>query len=1105
MSAVYRYCIILTTVLFAAGGVFADQPVLVIDCVPDHGVVLKHVDLTTAVRLSKAGPVDASGISAVDEDGKDVPFQFVPDADFDAKKNVAGLVAARLKAGGTRRLELRFELREGRRRQLEAIETPFYKVVHDPRRGGLPTKIVFGETGKVFDVFRWQDRLHHTGLGGFVLQNDAEASVETVAAGPLCTVVRVRARYLGVGGKAAGSGPAAVYQWVYLRDLPLVYVTAEVEQATAFEWNELHFLELNFPGEDFACWAGGEPLRVGDFTATGQSYSVGKWGALVDGRNAIAMFECGQCIFHDGRGGYGTYLHAYGDRAWQPWEGTRATFSAWLWIGAADGVVEKIRQHVGTPPSMAKVTVTTAVVREVLESADAQKEPWRDAVARQLEAAGRLEEAVAAAQGRLLPNWTRIEAGDMSLILERRPGGVAVLSLFDKAAGCELLAADASALFSIDVRDSQTKQHVNVTADTGWGRVEVGDADASGQRVIRFRDAVDQRLGGIGVDVTVAADKSNSAVIWDLHVVNDSTRWGVWRVVFPQVTVARPGDKSRIFVPQTAGVETKDMWGTGGQRGGTYPSGWTSMQYMAAYDTARRTGLYVGMHDPWGATKDIFAVGQPERRAVTFRFDHPAADMGKAGVGFDLPGCARWQLLRGDWFDAAMIYRTWVQKEAKWWPQLGSEGRGDTPEWMRQLPVWVMTGGAPGECVPKVKRFAQEVGVPVGLHWYNWHQIPFDNDYPHYFPAKDGFAQGVKELKAAGVYPMPYINGRLWDTRDDGLEDRQFTSVALAAATKDEDGKPCTESYGSKEADGTAVQLAVMCPTTELWQERVSGIVLRLLGEFGLSGVYIDQIAAAPPRLCFDASHGHPLGGGRWWTEGYWEMLDAIRAAKPVETMLTTECNAESYVRWLDGYLTWHWQYQDMVPAFSAVYGGAVQMFGRAYRGGASQDLANRMKAGQQLVYGEQIGWFGPEIIERPESGPFLRDCIQVRWRLKEYFYAGYMVRPPRLADDVGKVTADWQWSGEWPVTTEAVMTGAWRRSDGNSVVMLFANVGDKAVTSAIEISPKEYGLKGGSQKATVIDPGGPTGEAVELTAGKATIELAPRTVRAWEIRTAKQ
>ena len=113
--------------------------------------------------------------------------------------------------------------------------------------------------------------------------------------------------------------------------------------------------------------------------------------------------------------------------------------------------------------------------------------------------------------------------------------------------------------------------------------------------------------------------------------------------------------------------------------------------------------------------------------------------------------------------------------------------------------------------------------------------------------------------------------------------------------------------------------------------------------------------------------------------------------------MITTECNAEPYIKWFDGYLTWHWQEQNMVPAFPAVYGGALQMFGRAYRGGPSQDLAHRMKAGQQLVFGEQIGWFGPEVIDRPDSGKFLRDCIQLRWRLKEYFYKGRMARPPKL------------------------------------------------------------------------------------------------------------
>ncbi|GAI12717.1 unnamed protein product [marine sediment metagenome] len=63
------------------------------------------------------------------------------------------------------------------------------------------------------------------------------------------------------------------------------------------------------------------------------------------------------------------------------------------------------------------------------------------------------------------------------------------------------------------------------------------------------------------------------------------------------------------------------------------------------------------------------------------------------------------------------------------------------------------------------------MGVPVGVHWYSWHRIPFDDDYPHHFPVKEGFAEGVRELQEAGVFVMPYINGRLWDTRDKGSEE----------------------------------------------------------------------------------------------------------------------------------------------------------------------------------------------------------------------------------------------------------------------------------------------------------------------------------------------
>ncbi len=705
------------------------------------------------------------------------------------------------------------------------------------------------------------------------------------------------------------------------------------------------------------------------------------------------------------------------------------------------------------------------------------------------------------------PGRVAIEGGDLRIVIENTGQGLRVAGLTDRATKTELNPAEPAPLFSLVLRDVQTKELLTVTADSGWKQADVAYSEVTGTYTLTFRRPTEDRLEGIEARVTLDVDDANSALIWDMHVANDDPQWALWRIVFPQSAVRDLGEDGRVFAQVTSGVELAGMWTQGGKRGGPYPGGWTAMQYMAAYNRTERTGLYVGMHDPFGSTKSIFAEGQPAKHAVVFTFDHAVPDMGKPGADFDLPGKARWQLLRGDWFDAAQIYRSWVMREARWWPDLGPKGREDTPKWMRELPAWVMTGGPASDCVPRVRKFAQTIDLPTGFHWYNWHQVPFDNDYPHYFPVKEGFQEGVAELKEAGVYPMPYINGRLWDTHDKGAEDWQFTQTALPATTKDEQGNPYTETYRSKESDGNSVRLAVMCPATDLWQDRVGDIVLRLFKEYGVSGVYIDQIAAAQPRLCFDASHGHPLGGGHWWMEGYWSMLDAIRGVKPAETMLTTECNAEPYIRWHDGYLTWHWQQQDLVPAFSAVYGGAIQMFGRAYRGGPTQDLANRMKAGQQLVYGEQIGWFGPEVIDRPDSWPFLCDCIELRWKLREYFYRGHMARPPRLAGPVPRITADWQWSGEWIVTTDAIMTGAWRIDRESKLVLLFANVSDDPYSGRVALDPNDYGLAGEPITVNAIQMGGSDKRSeTEFADGldHADVQLPPRSILAWEVQPAR-
>ncbi|MEK7684722.1 MAG: DUF6259 domain-containing protein [Verrucomicrobiota bacterium] len=699
------------------------------------------------------------------------------------------------------------------------------------------------------------------------------------------------------------------------------------------------------------------------------------------------------------------------------------------------------------------------------------------------------------------PPVVRDRAGDLQLTLLPLTNGVRLAGLFDLAQGQELLASNSPPLFTLTLRHAGTKKETRLSADDGWQEARIRKTRSGLE--IRWARPLDKALDGLSVTATATGDAPCHAWRWKLRVDNGPSEWSVWRVIFPQIALADLGEGSAVLFPRGPGEAQKNVWNRAFKYRGNYPCGWCSMQFMAAYRVSEKpTGLYCAVHDPWGSTKDIVLESEPATRSVRMLFDHPASNMGLAGNGFDLSGTAVWQLLRGDWFDAAMIYKGWARQEARWWPRLTTDGRKDTPLWMRELNVWALGGGAPVDCVGSVQAFQKFLGVPAGFHWYNWHQIPFDNDYPHYFPAKTNFSEGVKQLKQSGVFVMPYINGRLWDSHDQGAEDFEFTRRALSAASKKDDGQPYLESYGSKETNGQPVRLAAMCPTTPLWQQTVRDTVLRLLKEVGTSAVYIDQVAAAAPTLCMDKTHGHPLGGGHWWNEGYWQMLDAIRREMPRDAMLTTECNGEPFVRWFDGYLTWHWQYDGQVPAFPAIYSGALQMFGRAYRGGATKDLALRMKAGQQLVFGEQLGWLDPGVVKEKENAEFFRHIVQLRASFNRYFAAGEMARPPRLKGDLPKVKADWQWSGEWWVTTDALQTGAWRLPKEKRMALLFVNVSDAPVTATLDCDAAQYGIHSKKLRGMITRTGENQPEAQALPSRfERQITFPARQSQAWELR----
>lgn len=697
----------------------------------------------------------------------------------------------------------------------------------------------------------------------------------------------------------------------------------------------------------------------------------------------------------------------------------------------------------------------------------------------------------------------RATAGSLELVFTKTTEGIQLQALRDLGYDRDLLAENGKALFELIFYDSEDEE-IRISSEKGWNQTDWTLAED--ELFLQWKGHDTPGLEDFRVEVRATPLAEDSAWQWHLRTEGILAETRLEDVAFPQITLNSAISDGGILYPDGPGALIQHHWLNDTQKWQRYGGGWGSMQFMAAFSkwTAEehQSGLYFAMHDPKGSEKEIVFQSKAEEKTATFFFEHAIPDTTKTN-DYELPGKAVWRLFRGDWFEAAQYYKSWAKNTVLWWPELGDDGREDTPLWMRELSVWAQTGGSAEQVVERVKAFAEFLEVPVGFHWYNWHEIPFDNDYPHYFPAKEGFEDAVRELQEADVYVMPYINGRLWDTHDCEDQDCHFTSVALPAVTKKDDGSPVTEKYGSKEKDGSEVALGVMCPSTQLWQDKVNEIVARLHQNCGTKGVYLDQIAAATPVLCMDKDHGHPLAGGSWWNESYWTMLDRMRAEMPAGHMITTECNGEPFVNRFDGYLSWHWQTDGQLPVFPAIYGGTIQCFGRAFGGGDTKELALRMKTGQQLVFGEQIGWINPDFAMAEDNKDFFKQVVQLRWLLRRYFYAGEMLRPPVLDGTMPRVRADWQWHGEHWVHTDALLSGAWTIPKENKTALIFANVSDEALAMKLVIRRSQDKGDTALNRTVLQDKNTPPlkdtitpGHSLELT-------LEPQTVCAWEFEEA--
>lgn len=994
------------------------------------------------------------------------------------------------------------------------VENSEFRITHEAaKRGAFPSRVEFLKTGRVMDSLAFHDRLYADGKQWGVNLDPAPV-LEVLSDGPICTVVRTHGFY-SINGKASESGTNAVYEWFYFKTVPgLIYVKAVARQERPREWKEAHFLEIHPNDPGFTEWAGlnapkgskdSAEFKTGTFTGADEQKHFSQFGGISDGKNFL-MLSAGSGAY-DGLGHYGPYLHADLYQAWATWDSPRKFWAAWMAVRTFDSPAdfEAFGRKFFVKPSPAYVKLE--ISGEIPALADA-KEPWRKALAEALLLGEKeftsaefqaLKTGTNAPVERIGSELVLVKSRDLAALLEQKTDSVRLIALVDRNSGTCFTAADPEPIFQLDFRrvfkpeegteTSEKFQKLSVSSDSGWKSVDFAPTEGgvqfrfSGPKVRGLEDAQ------IPVEVTLQLladpEKDGLRLTWSGKSGSDEyTLMEFWPGM---VTCGEFGPRVTAIYPASSGhLVRRAPQSTVNYRSG-YPSGWAVMPWFAAWDEESGAGLYLGVHDPDGSQKELRMNAIPGKSAFQMAFLFPIANQTLPGNSFSAPGEVVLRSFRGDWVDAASIYRDWVRTGAKWFPTLDENGRPDTPQCMKELCIWAQDGGAPGSMVERTRDFQAAFGVPAAVHWYSWHKTPFDNDYPHYVPL-DGFREAVEKIQSENqTIVMPYINGRLWDSRDRGLEDFQFTSVALPAVTKKEDGEPFFETYHSKESDGSPVKLGVMCPSTELWRNKMHATVAGLMNNQSVKGVYMDQIAAAKPALCMDPTHGHTLGGGSWWRESYEKMLTEIRsdvqkngtpASPAAERFITSECNSEIYTNRLDGLLTWHVQDDDCVPAFAFVYGGAIQCFGRNY--GGCSDQAFRMKAAQQLVFGEQIGWFSLSTVKREDLMKYLRPLVRFRTQIQPYFWRGEMARPAKFLAELPKITDDWNWHGPTPVTMEALQTGTWRivayptdqqtwKRDWNSgktekAVVIFTNFSTEPVKSRVSLNVQELGFPEGAK-----------------------------------------
>ena len=631
------------------------------------------------------------------------------------------------------------------------------------------------------------------------------------------------------------------------------------------------------------------------------------------------------------------------------------------------------------------------------------------------------------------------ESKDLIVLIASAAGkGHPILGIWDKAAG-EMLTCNSG--FDWKLKGAFK-----------GNRAEISTADVPG-KIIRLSGnklCVSWKRSTPGIEVLSEIDLGDRRLAGNIQVKNLDPHFLLDEVSFPISRLKKKQGADQLLFPFHCGKLVNDPTVNPflNNRHGVYPEASASLQFDSYY--ANKRGVYAAVEDPRGLPKRHRVNAYPGRW-LEIDWGHPVpAEVKQSGKnGFKLNGKAVLETFAGEWYESAMIYRRFLEKEAVWY--LKKLPRKDTPEWFKSgtlcMNIWPDSEHLAYSLGKDILYLRKYFELPLTVFWNNWHDRKY-GQWPHFDNPFKSTVDVMKQFRENDIHTMFYFNPLLWAQKDGprGKSDWRYSSEGRKYAVKDKNGNVPFYRYRNT-ANYDNGKFSIECPGSLHWRNFITDVASRVLKR-GANALHHDQVGAVQPRFCFDPGHGHKNNDPSVWIEnGYAPMIGKIKKQHP-ETAHGTEDFSERYANIFDGALAWRWTYPDQVPVMQILYRGRIQVLGQSFdnhRRGDGKDFY--AKTASHLVYGEWIGCFAPwELRQASFKRLYLKKLMHLRLCLLPYFNFGELLDPIKFKGKVPELRS--RWGGFYVpqlVTTPAVVSNSYEL--GKNRIHLFLNTVDRKIT----------------------------------------------------------